>query len=291
MGTAAIALSTTNSIQLTSLRAEIKATANTINEMKARMNQRSAEIFHINEGQQKMSEKLNYTQMALNQMIHLVNQHSDILNTHETAIKKLSEITTYLNHRMTAFIHAIDTYFIHTAIEDILENKLNLKFTHHKDLPKIINMIIRATNVTFDETKSSLSLIDLAARLLVRQNIDFVPSKPKQEESPNILGQLMISSFFAAAKIDPSTFKSYEIVPIPFNHQNHRVQLAQMSSIVGINEDNKQMIRWSKTEATSCKFNTMSSCRETPAIRRNLEDDCIIQILNNGNIRSRTWFG
>jgi hypothetical protein len=114
MGAVAIALSTANIIRLASVRAEIKAIANTMGAMKTTMSQRSAEISHVNEGQQKISEVLNYTQMALNQTIHLVNQHSDILNTHEAAIKKLIKITTYLNDRMAAFIHVVDILYSHS---------------------------------------------------------------------------------------------------------------------------------------------------------------------------------
>jgi hypothetical protein len=103
-----------NTIQLASLRADIEAIANVISEVKTTMNQRAAEIFCMNEEQQKIYQELNYTQVGLDQAIHLVNQHSDILNTHETAIKKLSEITTYLNDRMAAFMHAVDTIHSHS---------------------------------------------------------------------------------------------------------------------------------------------------------------------------------
>jgi hypothetical protein len=59
-------------------------------------------------------------------------------------------------------------------------------------------------------------------------------------------------------------FYIYELVPIPFKHGLNRMRLAQMPAFLGIGPKSLQFIRWSKSEATLCNVELMSSCRETP---------------------------
>lgn len=68
--------------------------------------------------------------------------------------------------------------------------------------------------------------------------------------------------------------------------KNQRVQIAQMPLIIGIDSTNQKFIRWSAMEAESCSFVTMTSCRETPAIRKESIDSCLIQILSDKPLTS-----
>ena len=124
-------------------------------------------------------------------------------------------------------------------------------------------------------------MVDLVTRLLVQQEISFIPTvKLKASPFGVVIGELLFTPFFAAATYDENPF-FYEPIPIPFNYANKLVRLAQMPTYIGIHPDPRQFIRWSQEEATACYFELMTSCRTTPAIRKDLEDTCIDQILTD----------
>ena len=102
----------------------------------------------------------------------------------------------------------------------------------------------------------------------------------------DIIEKLIFTSFCAAIDQNQPSFSIYELVPIPFKHGPNRVRLAQMPAYVGIDSKTSQFLRWSKEEAKFCNFELMSSCRETPAIRKDLEDNCLYQILTDSPLTS-----
>ena len=287
IGSAALTLSTANTIQIANLKSEMNRMSNTLSGFSQTINTHTAQILHLNQGQLKLVHELNYTQAALNRTIDLVNEHSDIIKTHETALRTLSSFTIFLSNRLSSFIHAVETHFIHTSIEDILMNKLNLQFIHHKDLQKVTDIIIKTTNVTIDDKNAILSPVELITRLLVQQRIDFVSkNKSINNENTDVIGQLIFSSFFAAPHPNQAPYALYELTPVPFNHGKQRVQLAQMPYVMGIEPKAQYFIRWSKAEANTCNFEIMSTCRETPAIRKDLTDNCMSQILTDKPLTS-----
>ncbi len=100
-----------------------------------------------------------------------------------------------------------------------------------------------------------------------------------------MIGREMFTSFFATPSPDQIPFSIYELVPIPFNHERKkRIRLAQMPAFIGIESKSLQLIRWSEKEATSCNFELMSSCRETSTIQKDLEDNCLYQILTESSL-------
>ena len=101
-----------------------------------------------------------------------------------------------------------------------------------------------------------------------------------------LIGKMIFTSYFAAPTQDQNPFSIYEVVPIPFNQEKRRVQLARMPAYLGIEPISQQFIRWSKEEATTCNFEVMPSCRETPVRRREQEDDCIYQILTDTKLQN-----
>ncbi|CAF4625157.1 unnamed protein product [Rotaria sp. Silwood2] len=287
VGTASLALTTANTFQTLNLKSEVSSLTNSLQSRDRIMNNNRAQILHLNEGQFKLVHELNHTEFALNQTIQLVNEHSEILRRTDDKMRTIHSMTLFLNERLAALIHAVEAHFIHTSIENIMKNNLNLDFIHHKDLPRVVELIVEATNITFDDSTSSIPIIALISKLLVQQRIDFIPVKSMQKtESGNIIGKLVFTSFFAASDINQPTFLIYELVPIPFKHGPNRVRLAQMPAFIGIDPQTLQFVRWSTEEARSCDFTLMSSCRETPAIRKDLEDNCLYQILTDSPLSS-----
>ena len=214
--------------------------------------------------------------------MQLVNEHSDTIRNHDEAIRRFGAFSVFINNKLNEFMHTVEGHFLHTSIEDILGGKLNLHFIHHNDIPKVIELIIQATNISFEQNNSSMSMVDLVTRLLVRQEISFIPTIGlKASPYGVIIGGLLFTSFFADSAYDENPFFVYEPIPIPFNHANKRVRLAQMTAYVGIRPDLRQFIRWSREEAEPCCFEVMTSCRITPAFRKDLEDTCIYQVLTD----------
>ena len=98
--------------------------------------------------------ELNNTQQAINRTIGLVNEHSDIIQNHDEAIRTVGAFSVLINNKLNAFMRNVEGHFLHISIEDILTGKLNLHFIHHDDMPKVIELIIQATNISFEENHS-----------------------------------------------------------------------------------------------------------------------------------------
>ena len=285
--TAALSLSTVNSVQIANLRAEVSKITTTLDSFEETTNTHTAQILHLTAAHGQLVQVLNHTQVALNKTVALVNEHVEILKTHESALRTLTGFNLYMNQRFSSFMHSVETHFLHTSIDEILTNKLNLQFIHHRDLPAALSMIMNAAKISFDESTTSLSTLELVTSLLVQQRISFRPNNLSQNrETTDVIGHLVFSSFFAVPSRSEVAFSLYELTPVPFNHEGKRVQLAQMPFIIGIKPDTLQFVRWSQSEAQSCHFNAMTSCRETPAIRSDLIDECIHQIMTDRQLSS-----
>ena len=92
IGSAAVALFTHNSIQMLHLHHEIKIVQNSLQSLTSVADSIATQFLHVQQGQLKLAQALNYTQVALNQTIKLVNQHSIALEQHTTAIEHLASL-------------------------------------------------------------------------------------------------------------------------------------------------------------------------------------------------------
>jgi hypothetical protein len=200
VGFASLIFGTANTIMSINLKSEQKNLAQAVQINKKIMNNNRAQILHLSEGELRLAHELNYTEFALNQTIRLVNEQSEVLLVTEDKLRTITSMTLYLNEKLNALTHAMETHFIHTSIVNIMKHNLNLDFIHHQDLPKVVDLILGATNITFDETNSAVPIIVLITKLLVQQRIDFLPAESKQKnENGEIIGKLVFTSFFAAS--------------------------------------------------------------------------------------------
>lgn len=287
IGSAALALSGANTAQIANLKSAVQLITNNLERIDQRLACNTVQLLHLSEGQLKLTQELNFTQNALNKTIAIVNQHSEILREHEAAFRALIAQAMLLRSDLASVIHAVETHFIHTSIGEIMKNNLNLQFIHPKDLPSVIETIIQVTNISLDESNSSISSLELVTRLLVQQRIDFILNNHSESiNSEKIIGRLIFTSFFAAPKKTQAPFLIFKLVPIPFTYKMNRVRLAQMPEIIGVEIVSGQFIRWTTQEAKFCNFELMSSCRETPPIRNEIQDECLLQILSDRELVS-----
>ncbi|CAF1167552.1 unnamed protein product [Adineta ricciae] len=164
-------MSTANYAHLTQIEHDIEM----ITKALPKVDSMSTELPHFQAGELELAPTLNHTQSALNRTINLIN-----------------------HHRITVE-HLVESHFLHTAITDILANRLNLNFIHHRDLNKVAKHIATATNVNFTAENLGPALIEFLSHLLIQQTIHFVPKTPSNQ-TESTLGTLSISSFFADTK-------------------------------------------------------------------------------------------
>jgi hypothetical protein len=285
-GIASTAMSAVNLIQMGSMKAQMREVQESLQALHLATMNNQAQIFHLREGQFKLAQELGDTQVALNKTIDLVNQHAEILRVHAQALRILVTQTKFLRDKLATADQAMESHFIHESIEQILSNRLNLHFVHHQDMPRVTREISQVMNLSVDEFKSAIPMVEIITRLLVRQRIDFAPM-PKSVKSENgvLIGKMIFTSYFAAPARDQDPFSIYELIAIPFNKGKRRVQLAKMPAYLGIEHKSQQFIRWSKEEAATCDFEVMPSCRESPVRRKEFEDDCIYQVLTDSILK------
>ena len=252
--------------------------------MKTLYNRQNSQIIHLADGQKESAEALHHTQTALNNTIAIVNEHSNELKQNRMGIKTLLSIVTFLEKELSSFTHAVETHFLHESIEDILANKLNLHFIHHYDLPRVLKIIAKRTNVQMDDSSDTLPMIELINRLLVHQRIDYLPGDINARSDQAVIGNLLFVSFFASANKDQQSFSTYQLIPIPFYHGNQRAKVAQLPQVIGISIQTFELIQWTKEESETCKFEVLSSCWGTPPIRRQWEETCLFEILTDTNL-------
>ena len=281
IGTAATALATANTIQLSNLQREVKSLKTSLETIEKNVDITNSLIMQVSTDQIKIAEELQHTQMALNNTIALINEHSNALKQNKIEINTLSTMILLLKDKLTSFIHSVETHFIHDSIEDIMSNKLNLRFIHQQDLPRVIEMIMGETNILIEQSNNPIPEIELINQLLVQQQVEFIPPSRHQENKKEIIGNLLFISFFAYPKRDQPTFSIYQLTAIPFNQGDQRVKIAQLPSTIGISKEKHELIAWTKEESNICQFKLMSSCRETPPIRTEWQHTCIFEIITD----------
>lgn len=273
IGTAALSLATLDHIHMAQIQEDVK----TITKALPKLDSLSTELFHLQAGELKLAMTLNHTQNALNRTINIMNHHG-------IAIEHLGIFARYLDNRLSTFIHSVESHFLHTSISNILANRLNLHFIHHRDLNRVAHYVTTASNVNFTTETTGPPLIDLISRLLIQQTIHFLPQTASNNNNDSILGTLSISSFLADTKRRHTPFSVYQLIPVPFHYYGNRVRLADLPAAIGIDFDNLQLVKWTESEFSACDFNYMSVCRETPPTVTKWTDSCLFQILNDSTL-------
>ena len=88
-------------------------------------------------------EELIHTQTALNNTIAMANGHAKVLKRQRIVVNTVMSMMMLLRKKLTSVTQAVETHFMHEFIEGIMSNKLNLRFIHHYDLPRVIEAITK----------------------------------------------------------------------------------------------------------------------------------------------------
>ena len=181
VGIISMGLSIANSIQLLNLQEQVEMIENTLSEFSQTMQIHEAKLAKIQPNQIKIAEQLQVTQHAINDIIPVLDSHSQALNTLKTGIERL-----HTNFQRSS---------IYLAITQIFRNQLTLNFLSPDDLQKVVYHVIEQGNLTFNAHHGSIPIVEIITKLLVRQQIDFIPSSQYKNQNPQEIGRLVITSF------------------------------------------------------------------------------------------------
>lgn len=271
IGTAALTMSLSNSIQIANLENQVALVSNSLAKFSQTVDIHQAQLAKLSLTHIEVIDELQETQRAINNMI-------PILDTHSSAINALKSSLDRLHLRL-------QQSFLYLAITQILRNELTLSFLSPEDMHKMVYTVIKQGNLTFASYPGSPPLVQMITKLLVRQQIDFIPisqyiaDDADEMDYPEEIGRLVITSYFAVPSQDQIPFSIYKLVTIPFFHKNETIELAQIPQYWGINAASNTTMQWRTMGESGCDLEQITLCRDTPPIRTISKDTCLDQII------------
>ena len=213
-----------------------------------------AKLVKVQSNQIKIAEQLQVTQKALNDMIPILNSHSHVPNTLKTGVERLH------SH--------IQRSFLYLAISRIFRNQLTLEFLSSDDLHKVVYDVIEQGNLTFSFQRGSIPIVEIVTKMLIRQQLDFIPSSQYTAQNPQEIDRLVITSFFAIPQQEETSFYIYKLLAVPFFHNNESIQLFQIPRYWAINPTDNTTMEWNDPEESGCDLQLITSCRAHVTIFR-----------------------
>ena len=267
MGAINLGISAANTMQIINLQKQVGIVEKSLSEFSQTMQIHGAQLAKLESNQIALAEELQVTQQALNAMIPILNSHSEALNTFKTGMERLH---IQLQHS-----------FLYLAITQICRNDLTLDFFSPEDLQKVVYNVIREGNITFNSHHGSIPIVQIITKLIVRQQIDFIPRLQYATNNPEEIGRLVITNFFAVPQRESTSFLTYKLLAIPFFHQNQTIQLAEIPRYWAFNPVDNTTMEWHDPQDSGCDLQLMTSCRDTPPIQTMSQESCLSQIIGS----------
>lgn len=265
VGAISLAMSAINAVKTLQLSRQVAAIERSLSKFSQTLQLHGARLAKIEENQIKLAEELHITQKALNDLIPIINSYFHIVNT----------LRVQIEHLETQFHRS----FLYLSLSKIFQNQLNLDFLSPNDLHKVVYNVIKQGNLTFNYQHGSIPVFQIITKLLMRQQLDFVPSSQYQTKNPEEIGCLVITSFFAVPGREQTPFHVYKLLAIPFFQNNETLQLAHIPRYWAINPADNTTIEWHDPQESGCDLQFTTSCRDTPPIRTISENICLDQIV------------
>lgn len=271
VGSASLAMSVSNTIQIGNLQNQVALVENSLAKVSQIAEIQGAQLAKLSLTHIEVIDQLQETQKAMNNLIPVLDKHSAAINALKTS---LDRVQVRLQHS-----------FLYLAITQIFRNELNLNFLLPEDIHKVVYSVIKQGNLTFNSYSGSLPIVQIITKLLVRQQIDFIPSSLYMtDDSEDIdyledIGRLVITSYFAVPSQTQTPFYIYKLVTIPFFYNNETIELARIPQYWAINLADNTTMQWHSIGESGCDFQLMTSCRDTPPMRTISKDNCLDQII------------
>ena len=266
-GAMTLGMSYSNWQQIGSLQREVTLVERTLSRHSQTLQIHGAYLAKIGAKQIELTEELQMTQKNLEAMVPILRSHSQTLNILKNGFENMQI--------------QLQRSFLYSAMTQIYRNKLTLEYLSPDDLHKVVYNVIQQGDLKFNSHQGSLPLVEIITRLLVRQQIDFIPREQYITDDSQEIGRLIITNFFAVPKPSQTPFYIYKLITIPFFHENETIQLAQIPRYWAINPTDNVTIEWHDPEESGCYFELMTSCRDTPPFRTISKDTCFDQIVRD----------
>jgi hypothetical protein len=270
---AGVGLSGTNAVLTAMLYEQVAHVENSLSSLSKTVELYGAQLTKISSKHIEIIEELEATQKALDDMMPVIKSHSEAIQILKTDLERL-----HVQFQQS---------FLYSAITQIYENKLTLSFLSPEDVYKVVYHVIKQGNLTFNSYPESLPIVQIITKLLVQQQIDFIPSShymtddSEAMDNPGEIGRLVITSYFAVPKQTHTPFFIYKLVTIPFYHANEVIELVQIPRYWGIDPANNTTMEWYNRDESDCDIQLMTSCRNNPPIRTISEDTCLGEIIES----------
>ena len=260
VGAISLGVSVSNTLQIGNLYQQVALVAKSLAEFSHTMQIHGAHLAKIASKQIELTEELRQTQQAFNAMIPILHSHSEALHILKTGVERLQ----------IQFQHS----FLYLAITQIFRNELTLDFLSPDDLHKVVYDVIQRGNLAFNSHHGSLPIVQIITKLLVRQQIDFIPRSHYTTQNPEEIGRLVITNFFAVPqKKHTSFYTSF--------YKNETFQLTGIPRYWALNPSDNTTMEWHDSQESGCDLQLMTSCRDTPPIHTISKDTCFGQIIEN----------
>ncbi|CAF4296054.1 unnamed protein product [Adineta steineri] len=267
MGAINLGMSAANTMQISNLQQQVAVVEKALTEYSQNLQIQGAQLAKIHSNQIELADELQVTQQALNAMVPILSSHSEAINTLRTGIEQLHI--------------QLQRSFLYLAITQIFRNDLTLDFLSPDDLHKVVYHVIQQGNLTFNFQHGSIPVVHMITKLLVRQQIDFIPSSQYKAQNPQEIGRLVITSFIAVPQEKRNPFLTYKLLAVPLFHKNQTLQLTQIPRYWAINPADNTTMEWHDPQQFGCDLQLMTSCRDTPPIQTMSQETCLGQILGS----------
>nr|ARJ54444.1 envelope fusion glycoprotein [Adineta vaga] len=264
-GDASLGMSIYNSMQTAHLQEQITLVQGSLTKFSKMVDIHQGQLVKLTEKHIELTDQLQVTQKAPNDLIPVINSHSNAINYLKTDVENLK-----IEFKKS---------FLYSAISQISRDELTLSFLSPDDIHKVAYYVIREGNLTFNSYPGFIPVIQIITKLIVRQQIEFVPSSLYSPANQEEIGRLVITSFFAVPKRKQTPFNVYKIVKTPLVQGNEAYQLAEVPTYWAINPVNNFTFEWQNPHESGCDFRFMTSCRDTPPFHQVPRDTCLDQIL------------
>jgi hypothetical protein len=287
VSSAALGTATASMVLTKTLAKKVNQLETSMQTMSNRLEIGEARMVQFDKNQIRLGMILQQSERVLNSTVNQVNQHSQTLEIHDKRLNDHQQRLVNLQQHVMDNEQATVNRFLNLAIHDIINDKPTLAFLDPSEIYFVVKSILQENNITISENAEQIPIVELITKLILRQQIDFIPAE-RYSNIPGIeIGKLTFTTFYAMPNEEISDFNIYQVITGPFVHHNKVVRLAQMPTYIGINAKGKSSISWTNDDISSCIFHLITTCRETPAEKTSQYGNaCLEQILSGNKLRS-----
>ncbi|CAF2129302.1 unnamed protein product [Rotaria magnacalcarata] len=265
IASASLGMSISNSIQIDNLQKQMGIVESSLSTLSQTVQIHGAKLAKLTLKHIELAQELDTTQEVISEMMPILYDHSVVINDLKNSLHQLH---IELQHS-----------FLYLAISRIYHNELTLEFLTPEDIQKVVYNVIERGNLTFKNIHGSIPVVRIITKLLVRQQIDFIPRSQYKTGNIDEICRLVITSYFAIPRPNQTPFYTYKLVAVPVFHEKEAMQLAHIPRYWAFNPVTNTSIEWQSPQEFGCDLQLMTSCRDTPPIRKILRDTCFDEII------------